>query len=283
MKNVFGNLYDKSRDTTRCDGERFITARTDLQFNKELEAFSSDAVDVAESAVLPLWLQIIRGICCFGGICLILSISKNIGELSFAEMFHNAPVLLSSCSVAAVLWIALSVYERIKLKRVMSSAELKQVEHSFDELNARSEKELNVPSDYVKVDVLSFEYTVKNGKEKLRDQIYYSYSNDEMKLFKQGDNLCLADMQAVYSIPISDCKKYILKKRRAHVDTWNKDEPFNKGEYKQYRIKAEDDDSLHVKYYALQISDVFGEYELFFPEYELKAFKAIANVPDDIE
>ena len=71
--------------------------------------------------------------------------------------------------------------------------------------------------------------------------------------------------------------------KKANMDEWNKDVPFNKGEYKQYKITSNDYGTIFCRYYAMQISDVFGEYELFFPEYELAQFKAIADVPVEKE
>ena len=142
---------------------------------------------------------------------------------------------------------------------------------------------LGIPQEYEKVDVLSFEYVEKDGKVKIKDTQSYKYLNNAMKLYKDGDMLCLADIERVYSLPVADVKKYVLKKRKTIISGWNKETAYNEGRYIKYKLSKNDNGSINSKFCAMRCADSFGEYELFFPEYELAQFKAIADVPVEKE
>lgn len=278
MKNVFGYPYVKDGES-RCDGERFITARTDAAFKQELDDAIGDVLDMEEKVGLPGWAKLLYSICLLGFFVVAGGIVKNIGQLSIAQMFRNAPALFIVGGACIVIWAVLKIVESAKFKKASASGEINCVTDSVAELDKRSEELLGVPSDYRKADVLSFRYTEKNGKVKIKEELFAKFSNNEMKLYRDGDSLCLANIECVYSIPIEDIKRYVLKKKKAEMDEWNKDTPFDKGEYKQYKIAANNYGTIFCKYYALQFADAFGEYEIFFPAYELDAFKAIADAP----
>ena len=282
MKNVFGYPYSKDGDTP-CDGARFITNRADAALKKEIDDVFGKVLETGSKASLPGWLQTLKLICYVGAAIIVISLLRNLGDLTLAEMYGNAPAIFYGGGVCLALWVVLFCIEKLKYKKVDDSGEIDKALESMEALNFRSEEQLGIPHDHKKVDVLSFRYTEKNGKVKIKEELFYKHVNNEMKLFRNGDDLCLADIDSVYSFPISDIKKYVLKKKKANMDEWNKDVPFNKGEYKQYKITSNDYGTIFCRYYAMQISDVFGEYELFFPEYELAQFKAIADVPVEKE
>ena len=282
MKNVFGYPYSKTEDMP-CDGASFITNRADAALKKEIDDAFGKVLETGSKARLPGWLQTLKLICYVGAAIVVISLLRNLGDLTLAEMYGNAPAIFYGGGVCLALWVVLFCIEKLKYKKVDDSGEIDKALESMEALNFRSEEQLGIPHDHKKVDVLSFRYTEKNGKVKIKEELFYKHVNNEMKLFRNGDDLCLADIDSVYSFPISDIKKYVLKKKKANMDEWNKDVPFNKGEYKQYKITSNDYGTIFCRYYAMQISDVFGEYELFFPEYELAQFKAIADVPVEKE
>ena len=266
-----------------CDGARFITNRADAALKKEIDDVFGKALETGSKASLPGWLQTLKLICYVGAAIVVISLLRNLGDLTLAEMYGNAPAIFYGGGVCLALWAVLFCIEKLKYKKVDDSGEIDKALESMEALNFRSEEQLGIPHDHKKVDVLSFRYTEKNGKVKIKEELFYKHVNNEMKLFRNGDDLCLADIDSVYSFPISDIKKYVLKKKKANMDEWNKDVPFNKGEYKQYKITSNDYGTIFCRYYAMQISDVFGEYELFFPEYELAQFKTIADAPTEKE
>ena len=166
---------------------------------------------------MPGWLKTLKLICYVGAIIVAFSLLRNLGELTLAEMYGNAPAIFYGGGVCLVLWAVLFCIEKLKYKKVDDSGEIDKALESMEELNLRSEEQLGIPHDHKKVDVLSFRYTEKNGKIKIKEELFYKHMNNEMKLFRNGDDLCLADIDTVYSFPINDIKKYVLKKKKANM------------------------------------------------------------------
>lgn len=282
MKNVFGYPYVKDGQS-RCDGERFITARVDAGFKQELDKAVGEVMDSEKKSSLPKPLKALKVVCSLIVAIIVLALIKSLRKNSIEAMFGNAPIIFYVGGACLVVWVVLAVLEKSYYKKVESSGEFNRIAGTIEQLQKQSEEMLGVSPESKAVDVLSFRYTEKNGKVKIKEDLFYKHSNNEMKLYRNNDNLCLADIECVYSIPIADIKRYVLKKKKAEMDEWNKDTPFDKGEYKQYKIAANDYGTIFCKYYALQFADAFGEYELFFPEYELEAFKEIADAPVEKE
>ena len=282
MKNVFGYPYVKDGEL-RCDGERFVTERVDAGFKQELDKAVGEVVESENKSSLPKPLKVLRTVCVLIVAMIVLALIKSLRKNSIEAMFGNSPMIFYVGGACLVVWLVLTVLEKSYYKKVEASGEFNRIAGKIENLKKQSEEMLGVPPESKAVDVLSFRYTEKNGKVKIKEDLFYKHSNNEMKLYRDKDNLCLADIECVYSFPIADIKRYVLKKKKAEMDEWNKDTPFDKDEYKQYKIAANDYGTIFCKYYALQFSDVFGEYEIFFPVYELEAFKAIADAPVENE
>ena len=283
MKNVFGVLCEKGKEERRYDGERFVVRKADSRLNDELESFLDEALDVEDEATLPCGLSILKWIAEFGTFLLVAVLIRNWGEVSFAQMFSNSPAIIIGGAVCALVWLSLFFYEKFRFKKADKSGAIEKINSKADKMVLQCEEELGIPHDAPGVDIFSFEYKEKNGKDKIKERFGGMYSNHEMRLFKEDDNLCLADFTDVYAFSLDGFKKLVHKKKRASFDDWNKEEEYNKGEYKQYKIRINDYGTYFCKYYALQYADVFGEYEIFFPEYELKHFEQILNLPIEEE
>ena len=283
MKNIFGSVYDKDREEPHYDGERFVARKADYRFENELQSFAEEAVGVVSKAGLSPWLSIVKSVAGLLALLVAAGLAKGWGDVSFSQMFENAPFLFIGGGVCAVIWAVLFVTDKIKYRKIAGAGAIDELEEKVNQIILNSEQELNVPHEAPHVDILQFQYTEKNGKVKIKKEFSADYSNEEMRLFKEGDNLCLANLNAVYAFPIDSFRKFVLKKKKASMDDWSKEEPYNKGEYKQYKIKTNDYDDYFCRYYALQLGDVFGEYEIFFPEYELKHFQQILNLPVEEE
>lgn len=282
MKNVFGYPYVKDGEL-RCDGERFVTERVDAGFKQELDKAVGEVVESENKSSLPKPLKVLRTVCVLIVAMIVLALIKSLRKNSIEAMFGNSPMIFYVGGACLVVWLVLTVLEKSYYKKVEASGEFNRIAGKIENLKKQSEEMLGVPPENKAVDVLSFRYTEKNGKVKIKEDLFYKHSNNEMRLYRNNDDLCLADIECVYSIPIADIKRYVLKKKKAEMDEWNKDTPFDKGEYKQYKIAANDYGTIFCKYYALQFADAFGEYEIFFPVYEFEAFKAIADAPVEKE
>ena len=59
-------------------------------------------------------------------------------------------------------------------------------------------------------------------------------------------------------------------KKHIRIAGWNKDEEFNKGMYKQYKLTTDNYGCVHCKqYHVLEINHQGESYGIYFPSYEL--------------
>lgn len=282
MKNVFG--YPRNDNGAAvCDGERFVTERVDPAFKSEIDSSKKHIEDVKKKGRMPTWKLFAGTVFAPVFAYLYLRIMNATGSINIFAGFSTMPLVTAASLICLVISVGTLVIFCRMNKKMLASPELKEANARLASLDKNSEIMLGVPQEYEKVDVLSFEYVEKNGKVKIPDTQSYRYLNNAMKLYKNGDMLCLADIERVYSLPIADVKKYVLKKRKALMSGWNKETAYNEGRYIKYRLSKNDNGSINSKYCAMRCADTFGEYEVFFPEYELEAFKAIADAPTEKE
>ncbi len=282
MKNVFG--YPRNDNGAAvCDGERFVTERVDPAFKREIDSSKQRIEDVKKKGKMST-----KDVFIFGGLGMafplgLIWIYTHCDTFDPAVVLAEQPVAFIVALLGFLIESAFLLVSIAKNKKVNSGPELAEANARLASLDKNSEIMLGVPQEYEKVDVLSFEYVEKNGKARIRDTQSYRYLNNAMKLYKNGDMLCLADIERVYSLPIADVKKYVLKKRKTIISGWNKETAYNEGRYIKYRLSKNDNGSINSKYCAMRCADTFGEYEVFFPEYELEAFKAVADAPTEKE
>lgn len=282
MKNVFGRPYSDNGQAP-FDGERFVTERVDPTFKNEIDSSKQRIEDVKKSLRMSMKTIVIMGLLSLAFPFGFLRITTLCNTMTLSEAFAKEPLVFVACLFGFVIDIAFMLMLVRSSRKQKNSPELAEANARLASLDKNSEIMLGLPQEYEKVDVLSFEYVEKDGKVRIKDTQPYRYLNSEMKLYKNGDMLCLADIERVYSFPIADIKKYVLKKRKTIISGWNKETPYNEGRYIQYRLSKNDSGSLNCKYCAMRCADSFGEYEVFFPVYELEAFKAIADAPTEKE
>ena len=103
----------------------------------------------------------------------------------------------------------------------------------------------------------------------------------EMYVFEESGYLTLADHNTVYHIaPISSFKKIECISGKSSFSFWNKEEPYHKGKYKEYKIST---DKYETEYYIRNLCSVqFNlngeEYEIIVPPYDIYAFEDILGL-----
>ena len=282
MKNVFGRPYSDNGQAP-FDGERFVTERVDPAFKNEIDSSKQRVEEIKKKGRMPTWKLFAGTVFAPVFAYLYLRIMNATGSINIFAGFSTMPLATAASLVCLVISVGTLVIFCRMNKKMLASPELKEANARLASLDKNSEIMLGIPQEYEKVDVLSFEYVEKDGKVKIKDTQSYKYLNNAMKLYKDGDMLCLADIERVYSLPVADVKKYVLKKRKTIISGWNKETAYNEGRYIKYKLSKNDNGSINSKFCAMRCADSFGEYELFFPEYELAQFKAIADAPTEKE
>ena len=211
--------------------------------------------------------------------CFILEGSKK--EPTLKEALTNAPYLFIIAIVSLLAYITITILGKKKLKKVLESDEFNSFNNNSETLLARLLNDLRIPHDSKQVDVLLYAYSLdKKNKEKNMTALQMSkYINMELYLFKENDSVCLANLDEVVSIPLRDIKEIVKVNKKIDMMQWNKDEAYNKGRYKEYKITMNQYNIYFFKpYYSIRINDGNEEFEIIVPPYDIEFFNEILNL-----
>lgn len=276
MKNVFSYPGDKFKNP-KCDGEQFVTASLDDNFKRTREKIYSKAKMTREAVTLP----IIANAIAWASFALFAIIAfmffKDVYKLGVDGALENEPIWLLSIGAAGfVVWLVLKLIEYRNGKKGEETGALDRALEEVASINQAANDMLGVPPDYATVDVMAYYYKPAKGK------LDGEYLNEDMKLFSKDDELCLADIDSVYSFPIKDFVRYYLGSEKLPLAIWNKEENYDEGEYLQYGIKTKYTD-MACLCYSLQFVCDSEVYEILFPEYELEHFQKLVDVPVEFD
>lgn len=281
MKNVFSIDLTNNPDNECIDGARFITRTLDPVLLQQVDRIADQAESQEEKAELPNVLRILRTI---AGLCALICVGglvKALGKVTFLEGFHNAPGIYIGGGAALVIWAVLAIWTCVRTHKVNSSPEQVALDRDAEQIVQAALADLEVPADAQKADVLCRVYHVKNGKEK-SELPMVDYINEEKWVYCSGDDLCFADVRAVVSIPVSAITGSEIRSKRVRVPEWNKEQAPNAAEYKPYRV-AENNGVYFIRTHtALQIHDVFGDYEILIPNYDTDTVCGMLHLSVDV-
>lgn len=275
MRNLFEYEFTDS-DETVYPAQRFIYASVDNDMQEEIDR-SFSVRDYAENASkMPKWTVAVRRVALLMAIFfakVIYDASKNIG---FEQVFDGHFYLFMFG--AGCLGIAAALYgvQLFRYLRVKHTGILNVTSDVIQEQTNRTKETFGIPPEHKMADIFSY-WHEDNGA--LPDILM----NNQIRLYEKDGNLCIAFIDKAFAFPIDGFTRYLLMKKKVHFDEWNKPDAFFLKEYRKYKIQYDEQDGFSCRCYRLQYADVFGEYELFFPEYELAQFKAIADVPVEEE
>lgn len=273
MKNVFGYQGDSSE----CDGERFVTARLDKSLSRAVDEAYAKADKAQENATLPFWANAVAWLFFIVFAIVAVVVLRAASELGFAEAFVKLPLWLPIVGAAGfVVWLVLKLIEFRNGKKDEETGDYDRALEEVASINQAANDMLGVPPDYATVDVMAYYYKPAKGK------LDGEYLNEDMKLFSKDDELCLADIDSVYSFPIKDFVRYYLGSEKLPLAIWNKEENYDEGEYLQYGIKTKYTD-MACLCYSLQFVCDSEVYEIIFPEYELEHFQKLVDVPVEFD
>ena len=276
-KNVFGMNVDDGREL--WDGDELIVRRASLKLEREQQMAQEEYAEHANKASIPKYLHVVKFILMIVGLVTVGGFLRAIADgTSFATAWSNGWFFLVGGLICLGGYGIIMLVEKKKNKEVVSSEEYAATEKRTVELIERSMAEIGIPSNAIPVDVFVSAYKIKNGKQKNVSQMV-DFCNPEMNLFVEDGNLCIADLQAVVSIPLSSLERIVEVKKRCVFNSWNKPEPPNKGDYKKFKVTTTNLGTLSVKpYYSLQFAVNGRDYEVLIPPYDLGPFIMLTHL-----
>ncbi len=270
MKPFLGIDLTTDRKNDQFNGAEFLVQTPSAALANTLEDSSEKAEKTIETAKLPLLFRIIQFVCGIAALMITGGILK--ADVSLAEGYRNAPWLYWVAGICAIVWLILWLLSKQKAKTVLETEESEQTFSHLEGTASAIYQELSVPGDAKTIDILSFFYKIKDGEIKVQEKgmQVFQYFNPEFKIFTDEENLYLANLEGKYAFPLSSIEKIHTVKKHIRIAGWNKDEKYNKGIYKQYKLTTDDYGCIHCKqYYILEINHQGESYGIYFPSYEL--------------
>ncbi len=286
MKPFLGIDLTENKDNEILNGDAFITQKTSENNAQALEKALNDNLGLISKAKLPLILRIIKGVCCFIGLVLAGGTVKAWDEeTSFLQMYENVPWVFWICGVCLAIWGVLELMARKKAKEILLSDEGNHTKNNLDTIIKNIYTELGVPSDAPETDILSFGYKIKDGEVHPKARVFEAtpFTNLIYKVYSDGENLQLVNCEARYTIPLSELRAIRTVKKRIMLSDWNKDEKYNKGIYKEYKLSVDKDNNVYAKpYHFLELEHNGEVYGIYFPCYELPFFEKLSGLKAEI-
>ncbi len=281
MKPFFCIDVTEDKKNTTYNGAEFITQSSSEKSKEELEEKQADAIELIGKSQYPLPVRIFKFICGIAAAILGISLCRGMIEVGIRKAYENAGVLFWIFGVCLVVWVILALLSRMKSKEVLETSKARNVAEDLDRQIEDMYAGLNIPESAEEVDVLMFRYVIKKGKISAKGTAlsFTPYINIGVKAFISDNCLCLADINDVYSIPLSELKKITTVNKKISVSDWNKEEPFNKGKYKEYKMTANQYGCIFFKpYYILKLEHNGETWGIYFPTYELPAFEKLTGL-----
>jgi hypothetical protein len=278
MKNLFameiGDLNEEN-ESSYGEADRFVLRRVEADLSEKQDELNGELEAHQKNAELPPWLNIVRMV----SLLLFLIVFSATVKAGFSTAMKNAPLLVIAGAISGIAALVLWLIGRSKTKNVIESEDFSEDVAAAEEMRKESLAALAVPEDAVGTDVFMRTYKMKKGKEK-RASSFFEYLNNEWLLFREDDMLCFADCGGVIGISVLDITGIYKINKRVSFMCWNKEEEFNKGKYKQYKITCDNVGTMYIKtYYSMRFVYCAEEYEILFPAYELETFKRLTGAP----
>ena len=275
MKPFLGIDLTGNKENEQVNGSEFLIQMPSAALTNALEASSEKADATLEESKIPKVFRIIQSVCGIAGLLMVTGFLK--ADVSFAEGYQNAPWVVWTAGICLPVWLVLWIWGKLKAKNVLESDESAHTISRLEGTATAIYQELGVPNEAKDIDVLLFFYKMKNGEIKVHEKGMQitQYFNPEFKIFTDAENLYLANLEGKYAFPLSSVVKIHSVKKHIRIAGWNKEEKFDKGEYKQYKLTSDSYGCIHCKAYHILEINLRGEsWGIYFPSYELPTVEA---------
>lgn len=281
MKNFFGIDVTDSKTNSTPESDAFVTKRTSETLKKRIA--ESNAVDKnfsqkSASAIAGL-ISIISIIVGLIAARKFIYFAFNWGITQALDAHFISFIVLIVCIAACFGGF---LYNYHKKNKVEQSDEFKEHLVSLNNIMNELMDELGVPRTSPILDFLMSKFKIKNGKLKNVNFGACTHANTALFVYTKDGYLCLANRDEVIEIPLSSLRDAKLSKKKATFMSWNKKEAFNSPKYKKFKITKNDRNEYSAKYYAVEIQDAKGEFELLIPVYDFETFADITHIKCEI-
>ncbi|MDE5548078.1 MAG: hypothetical protein K2J30_03690 [Clostridia bacterium] len=273
MKNVFAY-----RDHA-ADGSVFISRSPESGLAAKKKASDDEAERFMAHAALPKILQIIVLVVFTAGLILL---AVGIDVLTDDEFVGDAtrPIVLTAVG-GGLFAIGLIFFGigAIQKKRVMGSPAFAYFESEREKLMRELKEALSIPMDAAECDLFACQYKTVRNKQRRRPYPKNCYVVCKTLAWREGDAFCVFDGDNVYKFPFENFVEIERIVKSVGFYGWNKQEKFNKGKYKPYKIRYNGNSGMYTvkNSFRVRMFRESEEYELLFPAYENETLEKLTG------
>lgn len=278
IKPIFGFDVTNDKKSQTYYGDFFVTKKLDENISKALSERAESLQKTVKDAKLPMFLTVIQYLGLLFGIMVIGPMFAVDG--GFRQAITNAPVLCFSGIFFLLLGGVLWIVSKQKEKRVFAEQNADTKLEILKECAQSAYTSLGVPATAKETDILMFSFIFKDGKMKIHTPAMATtpFYNHMFKVYREDEYLRIADVETVYTIPLDTIKAIRTINKTAILPNWNKEEPFNRGEYKKYKLSSNNYGVSSKPYYVLEFEHVGELYGVYFPCFELPYFEELTGL-----
>lgn len=281
MKPFYGIDRTENRKNTFREGDCFIAASTSRAVSSAMERAAEGAAVQLRKSKLPFPLGWIRTVCGWAAALLLFSIIRALRSVTLLEGYENAPFLFWLTGICGAVWLVLTVIGAVIRKNVQATEDFTvAVKRMEDQVDAAF-RELGVPADAKDVDVIAISHRWKNGKLK---PVAYGLETSErttepFKVFLREDRLCFATPEHRYEFDRAELQVLRSVKKHIYSKGWNKEEDYDEGFYKPYKLTVDNYGRIHMRSYGLLELEHEGiRWAIWLPPYELNYISALMGL-----
>lgn len=281
MKPFYGIDRTENKKNTFHEGDCFIAASTSRAVSSAMERAAEGAAVQLRKSKLPAPLGWARTVCGWAAVLLLFSIVRALRNVTLLEGYENAPAIFWLMGICAAVWLVLTAIGAVIRKNVQATEDFTvAVKRAEDQVNAAF-RELGVPADAKDVDVIAISHRWKNGKLK---PVAYGLETSErttepFKVYRREDRLCFATPEKRYEFRLSELEVLRSVKKHLYSKGWNKEEDFDEGFYKPYKLTMDDYRRIHMRSYGLLELEHEGvRWAIWLPPYELNYISALTGL-----
>lgn len=281
MKPFLGINLTADKKNQTCNGAEFLVQQPSLALSQAHEGSSKKAENKIAQAELPLLFRIIRDGCGLLAIMGFCGIIRGLGNVSLPEAYQNAAWIFWAEGVCLLIWALVKFWGSRKQRTVLETDESNLTFSALESTGKAIFSELSVPEYAREVDLLSFFYKEKGDTIKVceKGMQITPYINPIFKIFSDSENLYLANLEGKYAFPLNCLKSIRTVKKHIRIPFWNKEESFDKGVYKQYRLTSDNYECIHCKrYHILELDHAGKLWGIYIPCYELSVFEELTGL-----
>jgi hypothetical protein len=223
MKPFLGIDITTNRKNERLNGNEFLILKPSEILSQTLAKTTEQKDVIIQKSKMPLLLRIIKSICLFLAFICVSALLR--ARVSLAEAYHNAPWVFWLLPICVILFVLLTICEKVKSHQVLDTDENQHALATHDRVMKDILAELAVPDNAKNVDVLSCYYTERNGKIKAIEKglQVHQFSNLIFKAYRDNENLYLTNCNGKYAFPLSSLSSIRTVKKHTVIKEWHKE------------------------------------------------------------